>query len=166
MPEVPKTRAYYVMQLNLVLATIIYGISHFLVALFTIFIVLGLIRLILMRTGPLKNEKKRKREFPVLESYPKVSIIVPAYNEEVNIVSSLHNLLKQTYPNFNIIMVDDGSKDSTYEKAKEAFPDHPKLKIFTKPNGGKATALNFGISQTDAEYVVCIDADTNCSKML
>jgi glycosyltransferase involved in cell wall biosynthesis len=66
-----------------------------------------------------------------LESYPKVSIIVPAYNEEVNIVF-LNNLLKQTYPNFNIILVDDGSKDSTYEKAKEAFSDHPKLKIFAK----------------------------------
>lgn len=162
MPEVPKTRSYYIMQLNLVLATIIYGISHFLVALFTIFIVLGLIRLLLMAYWAFKERKKEKilGEFPVLESYPKVSIIVPAYNEEVNIVSSLQNLLKQTYPNFNIIMVDDGSKDSTYEKALEAFPDHPKLKIFTKGNGGKATALNFGISQTDAEYVVCIDADT------
>lgn len=162
MPEVPKTKSYYIMQLNLVLATVIYGISHFLVALFTIFIVLGLIRLLLMAYWAFKERKKEKKlgEFPVLESYPKVSIIVPAYNEEVNIVSSLQNLLKQTYPNFNIIMVDDGSKDSTYEKALEAFPDHPKLKIFTKSNGGKATALNFGISETDAEYVVCIDADT------
>ncbi|MDW9382978.1 polysaccharide deacetylase family protein [Chryseobacterium sp. JV558] len=162
MPEVPKTKSYYIMQLNLVLATVIYGISHFLVALFTIFIVLGLIRLLLMAYWAFKERKKEKKlgEFPVLESYPKVSIIVPAYNEEVNIVSSLQNLLKQTYPNFNIIMVDDGSKDSTYEKVLEAFPDHPKLKIFTKTNGGKATALNFGISQTDAEYVVCIDADT------
>jgi len=162
MPVVPKTRAYYVMQLNLVLATIIYGISRFLVALFAIFIGLGLIRLIIMLYWAFKERKKEKKlgEFPILESYPKVSIIVPAYNEEVNIVSSLHNLLKQTYPNFDIILVDDGSKDSTYEKAKEAFSDHPKLKIFTKTNGGKATALNFGISQTDAEYVVCIDADT------
>jgi poly-beta-1,6 N-acetyl-D-glucosamine synthase len=162
MPAVPKTRAYYVMQLNLVLATIIYGISHFLVALFTIFIGLGLIRLIIMLYWAFKERRKEKKlgEFPVLQSYPKVSIIVPAYNEEVNIVSSLHNLLKQTYPNFNIILVDDGSKDSTYKKAKEVFSDHPKLKIFTKTNGGKATALNFGIAQTDAEYVVCIDADT------
>lgn len=162
MPEVPKTRSYYIMQLNLVLATVIYEISHFLVALFTIFIGLGLIRLILMMYWAFKERKKEKLlgDFPVLETYPKVSIIVPAYNEEVNIVSSLDNLLKQTYPNFDIIMVDDGSKDSTYQKAKEAFPDHPKLKIFTKSNGGKATALNFGISRTDAEYVVCIDADT------
>jgi cellulose synthase/poly-beta-1,6-N-acetylglucosamine synthase-like glycosyltransferase len=150
------------MQLNLVLATAIYEISHFLVALFAIFIGLGLVRLMLMMYWAFKERKKEKLlgDFPVLETYPKVSIIVPAYNEEVNIVSSLNNLLKQTYPNFDIIMVDDGSKDSTYQKAKEAFPDHPELKIFTKPNGGKATALNFGISQTDAEYVVCIDADT------
>lgn len=162
MPAVPKTKSYYIMQLNLVLATVIYGISHFLVALFTIFIVLGMIRLLLMAYWAFKERKKEKKlgEFPILESYPKVSIIVPAYNEEVNIVSSLQNLLKQTYPNFNIIMVDDGSKDSTYEKAVEAFPNHANLKIFTKSNGGKATALNFGISQTDAEYVVCIDADT------
>ncbi|MDQ0780633.1 polysaccharide deacetylase family protein [Chryseobacterium sp. W4I1] len=162
MPEVPKTRSYYIMQLNLVLATVVYGISHFLVALFSIFIGLGLIRLLFMMYWAFKERKKEKTlgNFPVLESYPKVSIIVPAYNEEVNIISSLSNLLKQTYPNFDIIMVDDGSKDSTFEKAKEEFPNHPKLKIFTKSNGGKATALNFGISQTDAEYVVCIDADT------
>lgn len=162
MPAVPKTKSYYIMQLNLVLATIIYGISHFLVALFSIFIGLGLIRLLLMAYWAFKERKKENQlgQFPVLETYPKVSIIVPAYNEEVNIISSLHNLLQQSYPNFDVIMVDDGSKDLTYDKARTEFLNHPKLKIFTKSNGGKATALNFGIAQTDAEYVVCIDADT------
>jgi len=162
MPEVPKTRAYYVMQLNLVLATVIYGISHFLVALFTVFIGLGIIRLLLMAYWAVQEKRKEKEKgrFPVLDSYPKVSIMVPAYNEEVNIVSSLSNLLNQTYPNFDVIMIDDGSRDSTYQKAQDAFAGHPKLKIFTKPNGGKATALNYGISRTDSEYVVCIDADT------
>ncbi|WP_292010685.1 polysaccharide deacetylase family protein [Chryseobacterium sp.] len=162
MPGVPKTKAYYVMQLNLVLATVIYAISHFMVALFALFIVLGIIRLILMAYWAVKERKKEKKldRLPELESYPKVSIIVPAYNEEVNIVSSLHNLLKQSYPNYNIIMVDDGSKDSTYEKVQAEFSHHPELKIFTKSNGGKASALNFGIANTDAEYVVCIDADT------
>ena len=43
---------------------------------------------------------------------------------------------------------------------QEAFGNHPLVKIFTKPNGGKAAALNYGIAQTDATYVVCIDADT------
>ncbi|NML59354.1 polysaccharide deacetylase family protein [Chryseobacterium cheonjiense] len=162
MPEIPKTRSYYIMQLNLVLAAVIYGVSHFLVALFTIFIGLGLIRLMIMLYWAFSERKKEKKlgEFPVMDAYPKVSIIVPAYNEEVNIVSSLHNLLRQTYPNFDIILVDDGSRDSTYEKAKAEFSGHPKLRILTKTNGGKATALNFGIAQSDAEYVVCIDADT------
>jgi peptidoglycan-N-acetylglucosamine deacetylase len=91
---------------------------------------------------------------------PLVSIIVPAYNEEVNAVSSLENLLKCDYPNFNIVFVDDGSKDQTFEKVSTAFANHPKVQVFSKPNGGKASALNYGIAQTNAEYVVCIDADT------
>ena len=97
---------------------------------------------------------------PVLQNYPLVSIIVPAYNEEVNAVSSLQNLLKTSYPNFEIIFVDDGSKDDTYENVRYVFAGHPKVKLFTKMNGGKASALNFGIAHSNAGYVVCIDADT------
>ncbi len=166
MPAVPKTKSYYIMQLNLLLATIIYGVSHFLVALFMIFIGLGIIRLILMMYWAISEKKKEKKlnNLPELENYPKVSIIVPAYNEEVNIVSSLKNLLHQTYPNYDVIFVDDGSKDSTLDKVKQTFSENAKLKILTKVNGGKATALNFGISQTDSEYVVCIDADTKLEK--
>ena len=162
MPPIPKTKAYYIMQLNLVLATFIYAMGHFLTALFTIFIILGIGRLLLMLFWAFRERRKEKKDsvLPILESYPKVSIIVPAYNEEVNIVSSLQNLLKQSYPNFDIIFVDDGSKDNTFKLVSEAFRNHPKLKIFTKVNGGKATALNFGIEKSDAEYVVCIDADT------
>ncbi|PZU88769.1 MAG: glycosyl transferase family 2 [Chryseobacterium sp.] len=166
MPAVPKTKAYYIMQLNLLLATVIYGVSHFLVALFMIFIGLGIIRLILMMYWAVREHRKEKNltNFPELENYPKVSIIVPAYNEEVNIVSSLMNLLHQTYPDYDVVFVDDGSKDSTLEKVRQSFSGNEKLKILTKVNGGKATALNFGISQTDAEYVVCIDADTKLEK--
>jgi cellulose synthase/poly-beta-1,6-N-acetylglucosamine synthase-like glycosyltransferase/spore germination protein YaaH/peptidoglycan/xylan/chitin deacetylase (PgdA/CDA1 family) len=162
MPPIPKTKAYYIMQLNLVLATFIYAISHFLTALFTIFIILGIARLLLMLFWAFRERIKDKNQhkLPVLEHYPKVSIIVPAYNEEVNVISSLYNLQKQTYPNFDIIFVDDGSKDKTFSLVQEEFKDNPKLKIFTKVNGGKATALNFGIDNSDAEYVVCIDADT------
>jgi cellulose synthase/poly-beta-1,6-N-acetylglucosamine synthase-like glycosyltransferase len=91
---------------------------------------------------------------------PKVSIIVPAYNEEVDAVESLKHLLKQDYPNFDIIFVDDGSKDATFQSVSEALGHEPKIHIFTKPNGGKASALNYGIEHTDAELLVCIDADT------
>lgn len=162
MPPIPKTKSYYIMQLNLVLATTIYAVSHFLTALFTVFIILGIVRLLIMLYWAIKERIKRKKENQsiVLTEYPKVSIIVPAYNEEVNIISSLSNLLKQSYPDYDIIFVDDGSKDQTYQLVTEAFKNNSKIKIFTKINGGKATALNFGIQQSNADYVVCIDADT------
>ena len=91
---------------------------------------------------------------------PPVSIIVPAYNEEVNAVATIQSLLKTEYPSFEIIFVDDGSKDKTFEVVTAAYADNPLVKILTKPNGGKASALNFGITHTQSDFVVCIDADT------
>jgi peptidoglycan-N-acetylglucosamine deacetylase len=69
-------------------------------------------------------------------------------------------LLLQQYPNFNIIFVDDGSKDDTYTLVLEKFGSNKKVEVHTKENGGKATALNFGIAKSTNEFVVCIDADT------
>ena len=68
--------------------------------------------------------------------------------------------MKSTYPDFEIIFVDDGSKDATLPSVKAAFAGNNKVKIFTKPNGGKASALNFGIAECTRDFVVCIDADT------
>jgi len=163
MPEVPKGNGYYVMQANLALATITYEVTNFLTALFIIFIIMGVGRLVFMMVLTIRERRKNKNisyDYKLLENAPLVSIIVPAYNEEVNAVSSLNNLLKQDYPNFNVIFVDDGSKDETYKRVCEALSDNEKVKIFTKPNGGKASALNYGIQHTNSEYVVCIDADT------
>ncbi|MBP7359457.1 MAG: glycosyltransferase [Prevotella sp.] len=169
MPPIDKGRAYYAMQANLTLATIIYEASDFITALFIIFLILGMCRLIFMFTLTIKEKRKEKREKAELNidivdmdkaELPKVSIIVPAYNEEVNAVSSLTNLLEQDYPNMDIIFVDDGSTDGTYKCVKDALEGIAKVKILTKINGGKASALNYGIEHTDAEYVVCIDADT------
>lgn len=163
MPTVPKGSGYYWIQANIVLIEATYWISHILFSLFVVFILLSIGRILLMAVLAARERNKEKREaltFPLLKNYPLVSIIVPAYNEEVNVVGSLQNLLKTTYPNFNIIFVDDGSRDNTYEKVADVFAGHPKVQVFTKPNGGKASALNYGIAQTGAEYVVCIDADT------
>ena len=161
MPPIPKGKEYYAMQANLTLAEAFYHVSNFISALFIVFLALGIGRLLFMLVLVIK-ERKRNRELPndMPAQAPLVSIIVPAYNEEVNAVNTLRNLLKQDYPNFNIIFVDDGSKDATFKCVTEAFGDHPKMLLLTKENGGKASALNYGISHTDAEYVVCIDADT------
>jgi peptidoglycan-N-acetylglucosamine deacetylase len=89
-----------------------------------------------------------------------VSIIVSAYNEEVNAVRTVNSLLMQDYPNLQVVFVDDGSKDSTYDTVSNAFKNTPNVKVYTKLNGGKASALNVGIAQAVNEFVVCIDADT------
>lgn len=164
MPVVPKGNGYYVMQFNLALATVAYWLSNFFYSLFIIFIVLGVIRLVGMIVLAMRERHKEKKIMydPAVfgKNAPLVSLIVPAYNEEVNAVSSLNNLLQQDYPHFNIIFIDDGSKDETYKRVFDAFNNHPTVNVLTKPNGGKASALNYGILQTNAGYIICIDADT------
>ena len=160
MPPV-EGAGYNLLRFNFFIAETGYLISHFLYALFIVFLILGAIRILILGFFAIKQKRKEKLYAHLkLENQPAVSIIVPAYNEEINAVSSLQNLLRCDYPYFDIIFVDDGSADKTYEIVKAAFEHHPKMKIFTKPNGGKASALNFGIAKTSADYVVCIDADT------
>lgn len=164
MPAVKKGRDYYLMQANLALASGIYACSKLLYALFILFMLLGFGRLAVMVALTIRERRKERCEASAEQSLPttcpKVSIIVPAYNEEVNAVASLRNLLRQDYSNYDIVFVDDGSKDNTFVRVQEAFGTHPQVCVLTKPNGGKASALNYGISKTEAEYVVCIDADT------
>ena len=167
MPVIPKDKAYYAMQANLSLAELIYHASDFLTALFLVFLVLGFARLLFMYILMIREKRREKRRaYPLLDktNAAKVSIIVPAYNEEVNVVRTLENLKMQDYPNFDIVFVDDGSKDNTLKRVQEAFADDPNIVILTKQNAGKASALNYGIAHTTAEYVVCIDADTQLRK--
>ncbi|GAC1527597.1 MAG: glycosyltransferase [Sediminibacterium sp.] len=161
MPAVPKGSGYDLLQLDLVLWKAGFYGSNFFAGLFITFLLLGTARMLVMLVLSVLQRRKDRLAPPApLKDDPLVSIIVPAFNEEVNAVSSLHNLLSCSYPNFNVIFVDDGSKDSTFEKVSAAFAGHPLVQVFTKPNGGKASALNYGIAHTDAAYVVCIDADT------
>ena len=91
----------------------------------------------------------------------KVSIIVPIYNAERFLASTLDSLVNQSLHDIDIICINDGSTDRSLEICEQFKADYPEIiRIFTKPNGGKASALNFGIQHTNAEYVVCIDADT------
>ncbi len=162
MPTVPKSSGYYLIQLNYYTAEFGFWGGRFLFYLFIICILMSVGRILILgifATREYFYEKRRKSGN--LEGSPLVSIIVPAYNEEVNAVKSVNKLLLGEYPDFDIIFVDDGSKDATYQRVSDVFKDHPRVKVFTKLNGGKASALNFGIAQTRAEIVLCIDADTH-----
>ena len=95
---------------------------------------------------------------------PRVAVLIPAYNEEKVIERTIHGALDSDYPNLRVIVIDDGSKDRTLEIARRTFAAEEaagRVLILTKPNGGKAEALNFGLEHIgDAEIFVGIDADT------
>jgi cellulose synthase/poly-beta-1,6-N-acetylglucosamine synthase-like glycosyltransferase/peptidoglycan/xylan/chitin deacetylase (PgdA/CDA1 family)/spore germination protein YaaH len=106
------------------------------------------------------ENKEEEKHMPDAAILPPVSIIVPGYNEEVTATRTIQSLLLTDFPIFEIIFVDDGSKDKTYQVVTEAYGDNKLVQVLTKPNGGKASALNFGISHAKYDYVICIDADT------
>lgn len=117
---------------------------------------------------------------------PSISIIAPAYNETLNIVENVRSLLSNHYANYDVIIINDGSKDDTLEKLIEAYdlvkvdylinnqiptkplrkgvfkstnPAFDKLIVVDKENGGKADALNFGLNISTQRYTACIDVD-------
>jgi len=117
---------------------------------------------------------------------PSISIIAPAYNESLNIIENVRSLLSSHYVNYDVIIVNDGSKDDSLEKLIEAYdlvevnylinkhlstkplrkgvfkstnPAFEKLLVVDKENGGKADALNCGLNISQSEYVACIDVD-------
>jgi poly-beta-1,6-N-acetyl-D-glucosamine synthase len=108
------------------------------------------------RGSPAENEPP-----PADYQWPFVSIIVPVYNEGVSIKASLNALVKLDYPNYEIIVVDDGSSDQTYRRALDVSRlTKPLIRVLTQSNGGKADALNHGVSAAAGEIVVCVDGDS------
>ncbi len=111
-----------------------------------------------------KNVKKELPDIPDSEK-PMVSILVPCYNEEKVLKASLESLIQQTYPKYEIIVIDDGSSDDTYLLAKNMEFDNGNvsLRAFTKQNAGKAHALNFGIEKAKGKLFLAVDADSKLS---
>ncbi|HEX4942839.1 MAG TPA: glycosyltransferase [Usitatibacteraceae bacterium] len=122
---------------------------------------------------------------PVYSGFePPVSVLVPAYNEESTIVTSVRSLLQLDYPEFEVVVVNDGSRDATLDRLREAFdlepfPEarwervpgkpvravyasrrHASLRVVDKDNGGKADALNVGINASRYPLFCAIDADS------
>ena len=115
---------------------------------------------------------------------PPIALIVPAYNEQMNIVESVHSMLSLEYPNFEVIIVNDGSKDETLQRLIDAFelvrvkrpwedslpheelrglyasPSTDRLLVVDKANGGKADAQNLGINVCRAPIFCVIDGDS------
>jgi biofilm PGA synthesis N-glycosyltransferase PgaC len=98
----------------------------------------------------------------ILTSIPTISIIVPAYNEEENIKRTLDSIIDSDYPAKEIIVVDDGSTDSTYAIASQYMQTskHCKITVMRKRNGGKVSAINYALRFAVGEIIIVIDADS------
>lgn len=94
--------------------------------------------------------------------WPPVTILVPAYNEGKVIIPAVQSLLQLDYPAYEIIVIDDGSTDDTREKVAllEGRHGDVTVRLYSKTNGGKASALNTGIALARYDFVLCIDGDS------
>ena len=124
------------------------------------------------------------REFLLTGNEPPVSVIVPAYNEEQTIVATVHSMLQLRYARYEVLVVNDGSKDGTLAALMQAFDlapfpevvpqhlpsaqvravyrsaQHPRVRVVDKVNGGKADAINAGINASRNPLFCCVDADS------
>jgi len=101
----------------------------------------------------------RPRRAPVFDTAtPLVSVIVPAYNEEKVIGNCIKSIQSSDYPNFEIILIDDGSTDRTFTVMRRS-ENPPRVRVITQPNNGKASALNRGFQLAKGEILFFVDAD-------
>ncbi|HXT17068.1 MAG TPA: glycosyltransferase [Gemmatimonadaceae bacterium] len=161
MPPLPKSSA--AARLSELLAFGTFGVIEWILYwLFLIAVVLGTARLVIIvflaAVQRMLSHLARDNEATYA---PSVSVVVPAYNEEKVIVKTIESLLQQEYAgSLEVVVVDDGSPDSTYDQAMEAYGKEPRVTIHRKANGGKASALNYGIARAHGEIIVGLDADT------
>lgn len=89
----------------------------------------------------------------------KFSIVVPVYNVEKYIRKCLESILRQSYDNFEVIIVDDGSTDESYKIIDEYVQKDSRFKSFKKKNGGLSDARNYGMNYVTGDYLLFVDSD-------
>ena len=139
-------------------------LEHILQALMYPFLFLSMYFELFLLFSFFENAKKIKDEesFTVTH-YPSVTVAVPCWNEEKTLATTLDSLLQLEYPKekLTIIVVDDGSTDRTLEIGEEYERKHSSIiKVMTKKNGGKHTAVNLALAHADSDLFGCLDADS------
>ncbi|MFA5248481.1 MAG: glycosyltransferase family 2 protein [Patescibacteria group bacterium] len=93
-----------------------------------------------------------------MSNQPLISVVIPTYNRKYTIQRAINSILTQTYKNWEIVIVDDGSVDNTKEEIKQ-FLNNSKIKYYHQKNSGVCSARNFGILKATGEYVSFLDSD-------
>jgi cellulose synthase/poly-beta-1,6-N-acetylglucosamine synthase-like glycosyltransferase/peptidoglycan/xylan/chitin deacetylase (PgdA/CDA1 family)/spore germination protein YaaH len=138
-------------------------INQFIVLVFFIGNILMSARLVLVGLFAVIDRLRRPHRQASPGYNPRVAVLIPAYNEETVIVRTVRSVLNSDYKNLHVIVIDDGSSDHTLEVARQAYAAEiaaGRVQVLTKPNGGKAAALNYALDRIAEEIYIGIDADT------
>ena len=95
---------------------------------------------------------------------PMISVIVPVYNAEKYLHKCIDSILAQTYSNFELLLIDDGSKDHSHEICVDFSKKDERIKVLNKRNGGVSTARNLGLDTAAGDWVTFVDADDTLSR--
>ena len=163
MPRLPLDMSLYADRA--VFLTISY-LAQFLYYCFLGAIVLGVARLFFLAGLALwKRARGLGTPLPAAAGAPQhVTVLIPAFNEEKVIVTTIERILASDYPNMEVLVIDDGSKDHTAYIVRSHFLNESRVGVISIPNGGKANALNVGLANAQGEVVVALDADTQFEK--
>ena len=162
MPRLPLSMSLYADRA--VFLTLSY-VAQFLYYCFLGAIVLGVARLLVLAGLALwKRIKGARAPMPGTGEAQPVTVLIPAFNEEKVIVTTIERILASDYPNLDVLVIDDGSKDHTAYIARSHFRNEPRVEVISIPNGGKANALNVGLANARGAVVVALDADTQFEK--
>ncbi|HVP53454.1 MAG TPA: polysaccharide deacetylase family protein [Candidatus Eisenbacteria bacterium] len=138
-------------------------LSSFIIFVFFVGDVLMSARLVLVGALAIFDRFRRRDAVDDPNYRPSVAVLIPAYNEDMVIERTVRSVLDSDYPNLRAIVIDDGSSDKTGEVTRAAFQQEiaqGRVTVLTKPNSGKADALNYGLEYVTEELFVGIDADT------
>jgi cellulose synthase/poly-beta-1,6-N-acetylglucosamine synthase-like glycosyltransferase/spore germination protein YaaH/peptidoglycan/xylan/chitin deacetylase (PgdA/CDA1 family) len=140
-----------------------HGVQIALTALFITAIVLGVGRLLVLGTLALVHRFTIGRRTPPMPdpvTGPLISVLIPCFNEEKVIESSIRRILASNWSRLEVLVLDDGSADHTADVVRKAFADEPRVTLMSFENGGKARALNRGLAKARGDVIVALDADT------
>ena len=159
----PPVRATLELKLDQVGFSFFRYVDMFFSLLFVSAIALGVGRLAFLSSLALFHQFSRRGRTPAMLdplTGPLVSVLIPCFNEEKVIAGSIARILESTWARLEVIVLDDGSTDSTAAEVERAYAHEGRVKLYRFPNGGKATALNRGLTIAQGEVVVALDADT------
>jgi cellulose synthase/poly-beta-1,6-N-acetylglucosamine synthase-like glycosyltransferase/peptidoglycan/xylan/chitin deacetylase (PgdA/CDA1 family)/spore germination protein YaaH len=127
---------------------------------FLVVIVLGLARILFVGTlAVIHYSRCKQRQFD--SGYrPKVSILIPCFNEAAVIRDTINSVLASNYKDLEVIVIDDGSSDNTADVVERRFAGVAKVRLLRQANAGKAAALNRGIAESSGEILIALDGDT------